>query len=294
MGFLQPEKGGLFIDATVGLGGHASAILGAGGVRAQLLGIDRDEEALSLAADRLQRFQGRYQLVHANFSDIGEIAAQRGIESCQGILADLGISSLQLDSAERGFSFQKEGPLDMRMDRSVTLTAGEVVNYYSERDLANLIFQYGEEPRSRKIAHAIVAARPVHTTKGLADIVARAVRARGHQRIHPATRTFQALRIFINDELSRIPQFIRSAVELLASSGRIAVISFHSLEDRLIKETFRALSQDCICPPGLPQCRCGHRKLLRLLTKKPVMPSEGELERNARSRSAKLRVAERI
>lgn len=294
LGFLQPERGGLYIDATIGLGGHASAILGAGDGQAKLLGIDRDEEALTVAGTRLEVYRGGYQLVHANFADIGEIAAQRGIQGCQGILADLGVSSLQLESADRGFSFQKEGPLDMRMDQDLTLTAGEVVNQYPERDLANLIFNYGEEHRSRGIARAIVRARPIRTTRGLADVVAKAVKARGYQRIHPATRTFQALRIFVNDELRAIPQFIRSGTELLAGQGRMAVISFHSLEDRLVKETFRSLSQDCVCPPGFPQCQCGNRKLLRLLTKKPVTPSEAERMRNPRARSAKLRVAERI
>ncbi len=294
LGFLQPEQGGLFVDATVGLGGHASAILQAGGGRSKLLGIDRDAEALSLAEIRLEEYRGRYQLVHANFAELDAIGVQRHIEGCQGILADLGVSSLQLDSAERGFSFQKEGPLDMRMDQDLALTAGEVVNHYPERDLANLIFNYGEETRSRGIARAIVHARPIRTTKVLADVVARAIKARGHQRIHPATRTFQALRIFVNEELKAIPQFIRFAAALLASRGRIAVISFHSLEDRLVKETFRSLSQDCICPPGIPECRCSHRKLLRLITKKPVVPSQEEMERNPRSRSAKLRVAEKI
>ncbi|MCI0423113.1 MAG: 16S rRNA (cytosine(1402)-N(4))-methyltransferase RsmH [Acidobacteria bacterium] len=293
LGFLQPERGGFFIDATVGLGGHAKALLGAG-EQSELLGIDRDAEALIRANERLAHFQGRYHLVHANFSEIGDIAVQKRIESCQGILADLGVSSLQFDSSDRGFSFQREGPLDMRMDREAELTAGEVVNHYSERDLANLIFNYGEEHRSRSIARAIVASRPIHSTKVLAEVVARAVHARGYQRIHPATRTFQALRIFVNNELSRIPMFIWSAVGLLCSGGRLAIISFHSLEDRAVKETLRSLSQACTCPPGISQCQCGQKKLLKLLTKKPAVPSEAEISRNPRARSAKLRVAERI
>jgi len=293
LNFLRPELGGLFVDATIGLGGHAQALLRAGkGV--ELLGIDRDAEASICANERLADFQGRYHLVHANFAEIGEIAAQKGVQSCQGILADLGVSSLQFDSADRGFSFQREGPLDMRMDREAELTAGEVVNQYSEKDLANLIFNYGEEHRSRSIARAILAARPIQNTKMLADVVYRAVHARGYQRIHPATRTFQALRIFVNDELGRLPLFIRSAVELLSSGGRLAIISFHSLEDRIVKETFRSLSHECVCPPGISQCQCGQKKLLNLLTKKPVVPSEAEISRNPRARSAKLRVAERI
>jgi len=294
LSFLQPERGGFFVDATIGLGGHARALLSAGNQVQQLLGIDRDAEALIRANERLADFQGRYHLVHANFAEIGEIATQKGVQSCQGILADLGVSSLQFDSADRGFSFQREGPLDMRMDREAELTAGEVVNHYSEKDLANLIFNYGEEHRSRSIARAIVAARPIHNTKMLADIVYRAVHARGYQRIHPATRTFQALRIFVNDELGRLPLFIRSAVDLLSSGGRLAIISFHSLEDRIVKETFRSLSHECVCPPGISQCQCGQKKLLKLLTKKPAVPSEAEISRNPRARSAKLRVAERI
>ena len=294
LSFLQPERGGFFVDATIGLGGHARALLSAGNQVQQLLGIDRDAEALIRANERLADFQGRYHLVHANFAEIGEIATQKGVQSCQGILADLGVSSLQFDSADRGFSFQREGPLDMRMDREAELTAGEVVNHYSEKDLANLIFNYGEEHRSRSIARTIVAARPIHNTKMLADIVYRAVHARGYQRIHPATRTFQALRIFVNDELGRLPLFIRSAVDLLSSGGRLAIISFHSLEDRIVKETFRSLSHECVCPPGISQCQCGQKKLLKLLTKKPAVPSEAEISRNPRARSAKLRVAERI
>jgi len=291
--FLQPERSGLFIDATLGLGGHAQAILSAGS-QAELLGIDQDSEALNRANQRLAIFQGRYHVVHANFAEIGEIAAQKGVQGVQGILADLGASSLQFDAADRGFSFQREGPLDMRMNRDAELTAGEVINHYGERDLANLIFNYGEEHRSRSIARAIVAARPIHNTKVLADVVYRAVHAHGYQRIHPATRTFQALRIFVNDELGRLPLFIRSAANLLCTGGRLAIISFHSLEDRIVKEAFRALSHECVCPPEITVCQCGQKKLLKVLTKKPAVPSEAEIGRNPRARSAKLRVAERI
>ena len=293
MSFLHPERGGFFIDATIGLGGHAQQFLSRGR-QVELLGIDRDAEALSCANQRLAQFQGRYHLVHANYSEIQEIVAQKGLQRCEGILADLGVSSLQVDSASRGFSFQREGPLDMRMDQESELTAGEVVNHYSEKDLADLIFNFGEEHRSRSIARAIVAARPIHDTKRLAEVVRRAVHARGYQRIHPATRTFQALRIFVNDELGRLPGFIRSAVDLLATGGCIAIITFHSLEDRIVKETFRSLSHECVCPPGILHCQCGQRKVLRLLTKKPVVPSEAEISHNPRARSAKLRVAERI
>ncbi len=293
MSFLKPEEGGVFIDATVGLGGHALRILRAG-KNTRLLGIDKDAEALNLADDHLREYKGRYQLVHSNFIEVAEVASFRGVNRCQGVLADLGVSSLQIDSAERGFSIQREGPLDMRMDRQAVLTASEVVNQYQERDLANLIFNYGDEPRSRAIARAIVQARPIRTTKALAGIVSRAVRARGHRRIHPATKTFQALRIFVNDELSRIPQFIQSAVELLAPGGRIVLISFHSAEDRLVKESFKALSRECNCPSPVQACHCGNRKLIHIITKKPLVPTREEVERNPRARSAKLRVAERI
>lgn len=292
--FLSPHSGGYYIDATIGLGGHAKAILEASSSQGKLLGIDRDSSALIYAAKTLSTFRGRFHLVNASFSDIQEIARQWQIESCDGILADLGVSSLQLESSERGFSFLKDGPLDMRMDPESSLTASEVVNHYPEKDLANLIFQYGEERRSRLIARAIVKSRPVRSTKHLADIVARALRFKGYQRIHPATRSFQALRIFVNDELGKIPLFIQSSANLLAKGGRIAIISFHSLEDRIVKDCFRKLSRECVCPSGLLQCSCGNKKLLKLLTKKPIQPQPTEVEANSRSRSAKLRVAEKL
>ena len=292
--YLRPRPGGFYIDATIGLGGHSEAILEASGSRGELLGIDRDEEALSIASQHLARFRGRYHIVHANFADLKEIARQRGFIESDGILADLGMSSLQLDKAERGFSFQKDGPLDMRMDHDLALTADEVINQYPERDLANLIFQFGEEHRSRAIARAIVRSRPVHGTRVLASLIARAVHSHGRERIHPATRTFQALRIFVNDELGKISPFIHSAVDLLKGGGRIAIISFHSLEDRIVKETFRLLTQECSCFPGAVRCECGKRKVLKVLTKKPVLATEAEIHVNPRSRSAKLRIAERI
>jgi 16S rRNA (cytosine1402-N4)-methyltransferase len=291
---LTKGSGGSFIDATVGAGGHARAILQAVGPQGQLLGIDRDAEILDLAAERLAEFAGRCRLVHAEFSDVREVAHQSGIENCTGILADLGVSSLQLDSAERGFSFQKDGPLDMRMDRELALTASEIVNHWPEKDLANLIFNYGEERHSRRIAKAIVKARPLKRTTDLAAAIARSIPSRGSQRLHPATRTFQALRIFVNDELARIPKFIYSSIDLLKQGGRIAIISFHSLEDRVVKNAFRQMSLECSCPPGSSECQCGQRKLLKILTKKPLVPTEDEIKRNPRARSAKLRVAERI
>ena len=291
---LRPQPGGFYIDATIGLGGHAEAILEASGSRGELLGIDRDEEALFMASQRLARFRGRYHIVHANFADLNEIAKQRGFTECDGILADLGVSSLQLEKADRGFSFQKDGPLDMRMDHDSALTADEVVNQYPEKDLANLIFQFGEERRSRPIARAIVRSRPIHSTLALAAVIARAVHPRHRERIHPATRTFQALRIFVNDELGKIAPFIHSAVDLLKVGGRMAIISFHSLEDRIVKDVFRSQTQECSCFPGAAHCECGKRKVLKLLTKKSVMAAEAEVRVNPSSRSAKLRAAERI
>ena len=291
---LKPRSGNFYIDATVGLGGHALAILEACGPEGMLLGLDQDAEALRIASRRLSPYSGRYEVVHSNFSQLKEIAAARRIKECDGILLDLGVSSLQLDYAERGFSFQKDGPLDMRMDRELPLTADEIVNFYHEKDLANLIYQFGEERLSRKIARAIVRARPVHSTQELASVITKAVRPGGAHRIHPATRTFQAIRIHVNDELNRLAQFLQSAVQLLSSGARMLVISFHSLEDRIVKEAFRTLSTDCICPPGLPECVCGHKRVLRLITRKPVVPSPTEMGRNPRSRSAKLRIAEKL
>jgi 16S rRNA (cytosine1402-N4)-methyltransferase len=292
--FLQPKSGGFYVDATLGLGGHAEAILRASAPEGRLLGIDQDIDALSLAVSRLTPFQGRYHLVHSNFSALKEIVIQKQFGPLDGILFDLGLSSLQLESSDRGFSFQKEGPLDMRMDRELAITAAEVVNYYPEKDLANILYQFGEEPFSRRIARAVVRARPLRNTKELAEVVSRALRFRPHQRIHPATRTFQALRIFVNDELGRLPQVIRTAVDLLAPGGRIVFLSFHSLEDRIVKDSFRALSHECNCPPEVGTCTCGKKKLLKRLTKQPIQPTAEELAQNPRSRSAKLRVAERL
>ncbi|MFN8007678.1 MAG: 16S rRNA (cytosine(1402)-N(4))-methyltransferase RsmH [Terriglobia bacterium] len=292
--FLSPQPGGVYIDATIGLGGHTEAILEGLGNSGGVLGIDRDEEALGLASQRLARFHGRYQMVHANYADLREIARQKGITECDGILADLGVSSLQLEKAERGFSFLKDGPLDMRMDQDLALTADEVVNHYPEKDLANLIFQFGEERHSRAIARAIVRSRPLHRTGALASVIARSFRARGHGRIHPATRTFQAIRIFVNDELGKIAPFVEAAADLLKVGGRIAIITFHSLEDRIVKQTLRRLSQECSCLPGAMRCECHQRKILKVLTKKSVKATEEEVLLNPRSRSAKLRVAERI
>lgn len=292
--YLQPRSGGFYIDATLGLGGHTAAILKASAPDGAVLGLDQDRQALSLASRRLSAFSGRYQIAHASFADLAQVARQRHLQGCDGILFDLGVSSLQLDTPDRGFSFQRSGPLDMRMDSERALTAHEVVNCYSEKDLAHLIFQYGEEPMARRIARQVVKARPIQDTLHLAGLVSRAIPHKKSGRIHPATRTFQALRIFVNDELGSLAKGLKAAVDLLNPGGRIVVISFHSLEDRIVKETFRDLAVECICPPGLPVCVCGTRKKIILLTRRPVVPDWAEMAENPRARSAKLRAAERL
>jgi 16S rRNA (cytosine1402-N4)-methyltransferase len=283
------------IDATLGGGGHAEAILDAIGPQGRLLGLDTDPEALARVQTRLARFAGQTALVQANFRDIGAVAAANGFTAVDAILMDLGVSSYQLWAAERGFSFTASGPLDMRMDPQIALTADEIVNTWPQDELANIIFRYGEEPRSRRIARAIVAARPLHTTAELAEVIARAVGG-GHDRsrIHPATKTFQALRIAVNDELGALDEALPQALALLVSGGRLAVITFHSLEDRPVKQFMQREARDCVCPPDLPACRCGHLAQLRIKTRKPIQPDEGEVAANPHSRSAKLRIAERL
>jgi 16S rRNA (cytosine1402-N4)-methyltransferase len=292
---LLPERGGLFVDATVGLGGHAEAILAAS-ERTRILGIDRDADSLALAAERLRPFGDRVELIHSDYRSLPEILAARGAPPVAGILADLGFSSFQLGTAERGFSFQLEGPLDMRMDRATGITAAYLVEQTEEEELARIFFEYGEERRSRRIARAIARERrekPILTTTHLAQVVARAAGG-GWHRIHPATRVFQALRIAVNGELQGLPEFIDGSAQALTAGGRLAVITFHSLEDRLMKKRLRWLAFRCSCSKSLPQCACGQPNLLVLLTRKPVRPSEEEVQANPRSRSARLRAAERI
>jgi 16S rRNA (cytosine1402-N4)-methyltransferase len=296
---LAPERGGLFVDCTLGMGGHAEAILDAS-PHARLVGIDRDAEALALARERLARFGDRFRAAHADYRQIVELLEREAPgEPVAGILADLGVSSFQLDEAERGFSFSRPAALDMRMDRSRGETAADVVNTLPEGELADLIYEYGEERASRRIARAICRARErarIETTTELAEIVARASGIPRHkQRIHPATRTFQALRIAVNEELDGLDRFLGEATAALtAPGGRIAIVTFHSLEDRIVKRTFNALSGQCSCPPGFPVCVCGAKRIVRTLTRKPVIASEREIEANPRARSAKLRAAERV
>jgi len=290
---LEPRAGARYIDGTVGAGGHAQGVLEASHPDGELLGLDRDPAAVALARRRLKPFGKRAILRQSSFAEMVDRAAAVRWKRVQGVLLDLGLSSMQLDDARRGFSFQKEGPLDMRFDPSQPVTAADLVNGLPERDLADLLARYGEERQARKIAAAIVAARPLTTTIELADVAASVVK-RTRSGIHPATLTFQALRIAVNDELRTLEIGLEQAVSLLAGGGRLAVISFHSLEDRVVKHFLRQESKDCICPPERPMCTCGHKAQLRLLTQRPIQAQEGEVQANPRARSARLRVAERL
>jgi 16S rRNA (cytosine1402-N4)-methyltransferase len=290
---LRPSAGSRYIDGTLGAGGHAFGVLEASSPDGSLLGIDRDPEALKHAASRLVVFGARALLRQGSFAAMGSIAQGEGWSVVQGVLLDLGLSSMQLADPSRGFSFQRDGPLDMRFDRSQPLSAAELVNHAHEQELIDILVRFGEEPRARGIARAIVAARPLASTTELARVVAGAFRGK-RSRIHPATRTFQALRIAVNDELTALGTGLEQAVDLLSPGGRVAVISFHSLEDRIVKTFFRTESQDCICPPEQPVCTCGHTARLKSITRRPIRPTEEEIEGNPRSRSARMRVAEKV
>ena len=275
--WLRASTGGLFVDCTLGLGGHTRALLDAGASR--VIAIDRDQTAIGIARERLGPLAARVETVHADYRALPALLDQRGVERVQGVLADLGVSSMQFDAEGRGFSFRRDDPLDMRRDQSARPTAADLVNQADEGELADVIFRFGEERYSRRIARAIVAARPIATTGALAAIVRRAVPTRGWQRIDPATRTFQALRIWVNGELEKLDDFVAHAADRLEPGGRLAVISFHSLEDRIVKHTMRGLADQV---PGA----------FRVLTKKPVTASDEEVTANPRARSAKLRVGE--
>jgi 16S rRNA (cytosine1402-N4)-methyltransferase len=289
---LHVRPGGRYIDCTVGGGGHAAGILEHSAPDGRLLGLDADPAAIALARERLSSFADRVVLVNENFAHLGEVAAAQGFTAVEGILLDLGISSFQLGPAGRGFSFQVEAPLDMRFDPRQTTTAADLVNRLPEEALADLLFRYGEERRSRRIARAIVAQRPITTTTQLAQVVAQAVGRQG--RIHPATQSFQALRIAVNQELETLEAALPQAVDLLAPGGYLAIIAFHTLEDRLVKQFLQREARHCLCPPRTPVCVCGHRATLRLIARRAIQPSEAEVQRNPRSRSARLRVAQRL
>ena len=279
---LQPERGGVFVDCTVGLGGHARALLESGASR--VIGLDRDEDALALARATLSAWADRVDLVHADYRTIEDVLDQRGIQLVDGALADLGVSSMQFEAPGRGFSFQRDESLDMRMDRSAGETAARLIAGSTEQELADTIYAYGEERFSRRIARAIVGARreaPIDTTGRLASIVRRAIPVRGYSRIDPATRTFQALRIWVNRELEGLDRFLETTARRLRTGARLVVITFHSLEDRIVKHTLRALAHS-------------QEAMLKVLTKKPVVPGDDEVRLNPRARSAKLRAAEKL
>jgi 16S rRNA (cytosine1402-N4)-methyltransferase len=294
LSLLDVAGGGTFVDCTLGMGGHSEAILSAND-STQVLGIDQDEEALELAHARLRRFGDRVRFVRANFSEIRDFVP----EAVDGVLADLGVSSLQLDSETRGFSFRYEAPLDMRMDAtSDGETVGDLLARVDEKELADIIYQYGEERHSRRIAKRIIerrkAGESIRTTTELAEIVKRSVPFNPKDKIHPATRTFQALRIAVNGELEILEKFIADAVDILKTEGVLAIITFHSLEDRIVKHAFRRLAGKCVCPPRQPQCTCGAVKKVEVLTKRPILPTDDEQRHNPRSRSAKLRACKKI
>jgi 16S rRNA (cytosine1402-N4)-methyltransferase len=290
---LALDPGDDVIDGTLGGAGHAAGLLGAIAPKGRLLGMDRDPEAIARAQERLARFGQRAVLVQSSFRDLKAVAGKHRFVPADGVLLDLGVSSYQLASPERGFSFVKDGPLDMRFDPTRGPTAAELVNDLPIEELAEILYRFGEEKQSRRIARAIAAARPLSTTGELAEVIVQTVRGR-RGRIHPATKSFQALRIAVNDELGALEEVLPQAVELLRSGGRLAVISFHSLEDRMVKRYFRREAKDCVCPPEQPVCTCEHKATLRIVTRRPVGPDEIEIARNPRSRSARLRVAEKL
>jgi 16S rRNA (cytosine1402-N4)-methyltransferase len=293
VGALAVQPGGRYIDCTLGSGGHAAAILEHSSPGGQVLGIDADPSAVKMARSRLEPYSDSILLVNENFSKLQSICHKYDFSPVHGILFDLGLSSSQLNGDARGFSFQNEAVLDMRLSPDQEITADYIVNEYPENELARLIKMYGEEMKSRRIARRIVQQRPIETTLQLAQIIEQAVGGR-RGKIHPATKTFQALRIKVNNELENLEAALKQAIDILGYGGRLVVISYHSLEDRIVKQFMQQESKDCICPPGVPTCVCGHTAKLRLINKRVITPSEKEIELNPRSRSAKLRVAERI
>ncbi len=296
--YLGCRSGRIYVDGTVGGGGHAAEILKASSPSGRLIGIDRDDDALKAAKDFLKVFGDRATLVKANFRDLKTVLGGLGVREVDGVLLDLGVSSFQLESPERGFSFRFDSRLDMRMDKGQKTSAYELVNGLEETELTRIFREYGEEREARRVARAIVrerGKRPVETTGELVRIVLEAIPKRFQTRnIHPATKVFQALRIAVNDELGSLKQGLLAGMEALGKGGRMAVISFHSLEDRIVKNTFRAFSTGCVCPPKIPICICGRKPEAKILTKKALTPSEDEVEKNPRSRSAKLRAVEKL
>jgi 16S rRNA (cytosine1402-N4)-methyltransferase len=292
---LVVRPGGVYVDATVGEGGHAGAVLRASAPNGVVLGIDWDPRSLAYTRQRLAEHGERFIDIQGNYADMVELSRAVGIDQVNGILLDLGFSSRQVEGEGYGFSFQKDEPLDMRYDPvGQFLTAAQIVNNYSKEQLARVFFEYGEEPRARVIARHIVQRRPINTTRELADLVSRIVRPRRSQRIHPATRVFQALRIAVNNELSNVQAGLEAAIQLLVTGGRLVVISYHSLEDRLVKNRLAGEAATCVCPPELPVCVCQHQATVRLVQRRIIRPGAEEVAQNPRSRSARMRVAERL
>ncbi len=288
----QPKSPGRYIDGTLGAGGHAAGILTELAPDGQLLGFDLDPQALAIARETLAPFGERAHIVQASYTTMKEEAAKLGWDAVDGIVLDFGVSSMQLDTPQRGFSFLSDGPLDMRFSPNAGMSAAEMVNTFSEEDLADIIFRYGEDRLARRIARSIVGNRPFESTRQLADLI---LKSMGRpERIHPATRTFQALRIAVNGELDLIESVLPIAVSLLKPGGRLAAISFHSLEDRIVKDYFRHESRDCICPPRQPICTCGHKAIITEVNRKPIEADDEEVQANSRARSAKLRVAQKL
>jgi len=295
---IRPPHGGVLVDATVGTGGHTEALLEAVGPEGKVYGIDRDPGALDFSRHRLARFGQRFVAIHGDYRDLAALLLDEDVQAVDGVLADLGISSLQLDDPGRGFAFRLDGPLDMRLDRESGPTATDLLATLPEKELAEILYKFGEERRARPVARAIIrerSQRPIRTTRHLAELVERVMGPRSRRyRIHPATRTFQALRIAVNHELEGLNRLITEAVPLLRQDARLVVISFHSLEDRTIKHTFRSLAERCTCPPKLPVCGCGRENFIRIVTPRPLRPTTRETEENVRSRSARLRAAEKL
>lgn len=296
--FLSPRPGGLYLDGTLGGGGHTGLILEASGPDGRVIAFDRDQEAIAATTAKLAPYGDRLRVIRGDFADMTRELAAAGVAAVDGFILDLGVSSHQLDTPDRGFSFQQDAPLDMRMDRDASPSAADLVNGWDEGDLERIIREYGEERFARRIAAAIVRRRqeaPVATTLQLADIIRGAIPRRfQEERIHPATRTFQAIRIAVNDELASVERGVRSAIQLLRPGGRGVVISFHSLEDRIVKTLFREAAVSCTCPKGLPRCICSVQPQVKVLTGKPVLAGDDEVGRNPRARSAKLRAVEKL
>lgn len=293
---LNIKPNGIYVDGTLGGGGHSFKILQLLD-KGKLIGVDQDTDALNAATEKLKIFEGKFIPYHSNFSKIAQVLEDLEIKKIDGLLLDLGVSSFQLDEAERGFSYMNDGKLDMRMNQSDAFTAYDVVNSYSEHELTRIISDYGEENWANRIAKFIIeerANKPIETTFELVDVIKNAIPAAARKDgPHPAKRTFQAIRIEVNNELKIIEQTIEAAVENMNNGGRIAIITFHSLEDRIVKNAFKKLAQGCTCPPEFPICVCGGKPVVKIITKKPILPSEQEVESNPRARSAKLRVAEK-